>query len=80
MASELLPVFQGSVDKLYVPYSGKKTRMIGKYKFNLIGTYLYESTANMLAKSISMDGDIAVRVIKIKGGYALFTRGKGRNR
>ncbi len=80
MSTELLSIFQGEIDRKYVPYSGKNKRKIGKYTFNLVGTYLYENTANLLAKQMAIDGETAVRVIGIKGGYALFVRGKGRNR
>jgi hypothetical protein len=69
---EILPIFQGEIDKLYVPYAGPKVRKYGNAKFKLMGTYLYENTAKAIAKQINMDGDWSIKIMPIVGGCALY--------
>lgn len=69
---EILPIFQGEIDKLYVPYAGPSVRKFGSGKFKLMGTYLYEGTAKAIAKQINMDSDWSIKIIPIVGGFALY--------
>lgn len=69
---EILPIFQGEIDKLYVPYAGPRERKVGTAKFKLMGTYFYEGTAKAIAKQINMDGDWSIKIIPIVGGFALY--------
>jgi hypothetical protein len=73
---EILHIFQGEIDKLYVPYTGPKSRKVGNATFNLMGTYLYENTAKRIAKQINMDGDWSIKIVPIVGGFALYMHKK----
>jgi hypothetical protein len=58
----------------HIPFSGKEKRSFGGRVFTLVWTGLYKGNAEAIAKNLSMDGDILVRVIKIKGGWAIYTK------
>jgi hypothetical protein len=73
---EILPIFQGEINKYFVPYKGKPWKTFGSIKLDLMGTYLYEKTAQLIAKQINIDGDYSVRIIRIPSGFALYMKQK----
>ena len=69
--------FESELTK-HIPFKGKSKRKFGEHIFNLTWTGHYKITADRIAKNISMDGDIHTKVVKISGGWAIYTRYFGR--
>ena len=60
--------------KYHIPFRGKTERKFGNNIFKLVWTGIYKANADTIAKNISMDGDISTRIVKIKDGWAIYTR------
>jgi hypothetical protein len=60
--------------KLHIPYKFSHLRKIGNQTFAITWSGIYKSTAEKIAKNLEMDGDIIAKIVKIRNGWAIFTR------